>query len=180
MCHLHGGFLLTKVTKQVRARGGGAEATPEKDATGSPESSPASSGKVQYGLSKFFGSASQKKEAQPVPLHLQLQPYKRQRLGRFQEDAIREKNEALRQQAEFEASQATNEPELIEAAQKRQKYGIRKDALKNILSKEGHWEILSNLWLRRISKARTNISSARGNEPQELAERFHSQTSSQK
>ena len=205
MCHLHGGFLLTKVTKQVRARGGGAEATPEKDATGSPESSPASSGKVQYGLSKFFGSASQKKEAQPVPLHLQLQPYKRQRLGRFQEDAIREKNEALRQQAEFEASQATNEPELIEAAQKRQrlmarepskspkaspqstnrkrpgsctkraeisaatklkycqemkavkdtfsslqdfwaaqveKYGIRKDALKNILSKEGHWEKL--------------------------------------
>ena len=205
MCYLHGGFLLTKVTQQVRARGGGAEATPEKGATGSPESSPASSGKVQYGLSKFFGSASQKKEAQPVPLHLQLQPYKRQRLGRFQEDAIREKNEALRQQAEFEASQATNEPELIEAAKKRQrlmvrepskspkaspqstnrkkpgsctkraeisaatklrycqemkavkdtfsslqdfwaaqveKYGIRKDALKNILSKEGHWEKL--------------------------------------
>ena len=83
MCHLHGGFLLTKVTKQVRARGGGAEATPEKDATGSPESSPASSGKVQYGLSKFFGSASQKKEAQPVPLHLQLQPYKVRGLADF-------------------------------------------------------------------------------------------------
>ena len=205
MCYLHGGFLLTKVIQQVRARGGGAEATPEKDATGSPESSPASSGKVQYGLGKFFGSAKEKKEAQPVPLHLQLQPYKRQRLGRFQEDALREKNEALRQQAEFEASQATNEPELIEAAQKRkrlmtrepdkspkaspqstnrkkpgsynkrvevsagiklkycqemkaakdsfsslqdfwaaqvEKYGIRKDALKNILSEEEHWKVL--------------------------------------
>ena len=125
MCYIHGGFLLTKVTQQVRARGGGAEATPEKGATGSPESSPASSGKVQYGLGKFFGSASQKKEAQPVPLHLQLQPYKRQRLGRFQEDAIREKNEALGQQAEFEASQATNETELIQAAQKRQRLMAR-------------------------------------------------------
>ena len=125
MGYLHGGFLLTKVTQQVRARGGGAEATPEKHATGSPESSPASSGKVQYGLGKFFGSASQKKEAQPVPLHMQLQPFKRQRLGRFQEDALREKNEALRQQAEFEASQATNEPELIEAAKKRKRMMTR-------------------------------------------------------
>ena len=143
-----------------------------------------------------------------MPLHLQFQPFKRQRLGRFQEDALREKNEALRQRAEFEASQATSEPELIEAAQKRkrmmtrepskspkaspqstnrknqahtikgykrvevsaatklkycqgmkaakdsfsclqdfwaaqvEKYGIRKDALKNILSKEWHWKDL--------------------------------------
>ena len=79
MGYLHVGFLLTKVTQQVRARGGGAEATPKNDATGSPESSPPSSGKVQYGMNKFFGSASQKKEAQPVPLHLQAQPFKRKR-----------------------------------------------------------------------------------------------------
>ena len=91
MGYLHVGFLLTKVTQQARARGGGAEATPEKDATGSPESSPPSSGKVQYGLNKFFGSAGQKKEAQPVPLHLQPQPFKRQRLSRFQQDALQER-----------------------------------------------------------------------------------------
>ena len=88
--------LLTEVAQQVRARGGGAESTPQKDATGSPESSPPRSGKVQYGLSKFFGSASQKKEAGAVPLHLQVQPYKRQRLSRFQQDALRERNEAIR------------------------------------------------------------------------------------
>ena len=119
MGYLHGGFLLTKVIQQVRARGGGAEATPEKDATGSPESSPPSSGKVQYGINKFFGSASQKKEAQPVPLHLQAQPFKRQRLSRFQQDALQERNDALRKHAELEAELATTEPELVEVAQKR-------------------------------------------------------------
>ena len=111
--------MLTKVAQQVRARGGGAEATPEKDATCSPESSPPSSGKVQYGLSKFFGSASQKEEAKPVSLHLQPQPFKRQRLSRFQQDAIRERDEAITHQAELQASLATTEPQLIDAAQKR-------------------------------------------------------------
>jgi hypothetical protein len=119
MGYLHVGFLLTKVTQQARARGGGAEATPEKDATGSPESSPPSSGKVQYGLNKFFGSAGQKKEAQPVPLHLQPQPFKRQRLSRFQQDALQERNDALRKHAELEAEVATTENELVEVAQKR-------------------------------------------------------------
>ena len=119
MGYLHVGFLLTKVIQQARARGGGAEATPEKDATGSPESSPPSSGKVQYGINKFFGSASQKKEAQPVPLHLQAQPFKRQRPSRFQQDALQERNDALRKHAELEAELATTETELVEVAEKR-------------------------------------------------------------
>ena len=122
MGYLHGGFLLTKVTQQVRAKDGGAEATPQKDASGSPESSPPSSGgKVQYGLSKFFGTAGQKKEAEPVPVHLQAQPYKRQRLSRFQQDALRERDEAIREKAEIEAELATTEPQLIEAANKKRR-----------------------------------------------------------
>ena len=121
MGYLHVGFLLTKVIQQARARGGGAEATPEKDATGSPESSPPSSGKVQYGINKFFGSANQKKEAQPVPLHLQAQPFKRQRLSRFQQDALQERNDALRKHAELEAELATTETELVEVAEKKRK-----------------------------------------------------------
>ena len=121
MGYLHVGFLLTKVTQQARARGGGAEATPEKDATGSPESSPPSSGKVQYGMHKFFGSARQKTEAQPVPLHLQPQPFKRQRLSRFQQDALQERNDALRKHAELEAELATTEAALVEVAEKKRK-----------------------------------------------------------
>ena len=72
-------------------------------------------------MSKFFGSASQKKEAGAVPLHLQVQPYKRQRLSRFQQDALRERNEAIRdreterERAEIEAELATTELQLIEA-----------------------------------------------------------------
>ena len=53
----------TKVKKQLRARGGGAESTPQKD-SGSPQSSPPSSERVQSGLGKFFGTGSQKRGAE--------------------------------------------------------------------------------------------------------------------
>ena len=107
----------TKVKKQLRARGGGAESTPQKGSTGSPESSPPSSGRVQSGLGKFFGSGSQKRGAEK-PVSEELVPQKRQRLSRFQQDAMRERNELLRENAELKAQKAERDEELIEIAKK--------------------------------------------------------------
>ena len=86
----------TKVKKQLRARGGGAESTPQKGSTGSPESSPPSSGRVQSGLGKFFGPGSQKRGAEK-PVSEELVSQKRQRLSRYQQDAMRERNDLLRE-----------------------------------------------------------------------------------
>ena len=107
----------TKVKKQLRARGGGAESTPQKGSTGSPESSPPSSGRLQSGLGKFFGSGSQKRGAEK-PVSEELVPQKRQRLSRFQQDAMRERNELLRENAELKAQKAERDSELIEIAKK--------------------------------------------------------------
>jgi hypothetical protein len=49
-----------KVKKQLRARGGGAESTPQKGSTGSPESSTPSSGRVQSGLGKFLAQEARR------------------------------------------------------------------------------------------------------------------------
>ena len=107
-----------KEKKQIRAIGGGFESTPEKKSTGSPESSPPSSGKVQYSLKKFFGSASSggnKREEPEKPVSVEVIPYKRRRLSRFQLDAQRERDEAIQAKAEMEASLANDEKELIQA-----------------------------------------------------------------
>ena len=90
--------------KQLRARGGGAESTPQKG-SGSPQSSPPSSERVQSGLGKFFGTGSQKRGAEK-PVSEELVPQKRQRLSRFQQDAMRERNELLRENAELKAQKA--------------------------------------------------------------------------
>ena len=45
--------------KQLRARGGGAESTPQKD-SGSPQSSPPSSERVQSGLGKFLAQEARR------------------------------------------------------------------------------------------------------------------------
>ena len=103
--------------KQLRVRGGGAESTPQKDSTGSPQSSPPSSERVQSGLGKFFGSGSQKRGAEK-PVSESLQPQKRQRLSRFQQDAMRERNELLIENAELKAQKAERDAELIEIAKK--------------------------------------------------------------
>ena len=102
--------------KQLRARGGGAESTPQKD-SGSPQSSPPSSERVQSGLGKFFGTGSQKRGAEK-PVSEELVPQKRQRLSRFQQDAMRERNELLRENAELKAQKAERDAELIEIAKK--------------------------------------------------------------
>ena len=111
--------------KQLRARGGGAESTPQKGSTGSPESSPPSSGRVQSGLGKFFGTGSQKRGAEK-PVSEELVPQKRQRLSRFQQDAMRERNELLRENAELKAQKAERDAEPIEIAKKTAKL-VRKE-----------------------------------------------------
>ena len=103
--------------KQLRATGGGAESTPQKDSTGSPESSRPSSGRMQSGPGKFFGTGSQKRGAEK-PVSEELVPQKRQRLSRFQQDDIRERNELLRENAELKAQKAEKDAELIEIAKK--------------------------------------------------------------
>ena len=62
--------------KQLRARGGGAESTPQKD-SGSPQSSPPSSERVQPGLGKFFGTGSQNKRGAEKPVSEELVPQKK-------------------------------------------------------------------------------------------------------
>ena len=123
-------FVEARAQQQIRLRGGGAEEaepeTPGSTASG-PASGPASASakkQKQMGLQYFFSSPEEKKAAKPVR-SLALSPYKRRRLSRWQQDALAERDEALRQLAEAEAKQAASEEELAAAAAKLRKKGGR-------------------------------------------------------
>ena len=126
-------FVEARAQQQIRLRGGGAEEaepeTPGSTASGpasGPASAPASASakkQKQMGLQYFFSSPEEKK-AKPVR-SLALSPYKRRRLSRWQQDALAERDEALRQLAEAEAKQAASEEELASAAAKLRKKGGR-------------------------------------------------------
>ena len=104
--------------RQLRVQGGGAEESPAPQ--GSPEPStqrsPASSEKVQSSLSKFFGSTPEQQLSQPTPPSFTKNITKRQRLSRFAQDALREREEHLRRIAELEAEKAETNEELEEVA----------------------------------------------------------------
>ncbi|CAK9011826.1 unnamed protein product [Durusdinium trenchii] len=104
--------------RQLRVQGGGAEDSPAPQ--GSPEPSaqrsPPSSEKVQSSLSKFFGSTPEQQLSQPTPPSFTKNITKRQRLSRFAEDALREREEHLRRIAELEAEKAETNEALEEVA----------------------------------------------------------------
>eukprot|EP00438_Fugacium_kawagutii_P023501 Skav201510 [mRNA] locus=scaffold1154:403000:409629:+ [translate_table: standard] len=140
-----------KARCQIRARGGGAEPSPERSpsprrspssfhnqasplssppprrstgydqsptAQSSPSASscgqpsPASSGRVQTGIGRFFNSP---KAYHAVKLDIS-QPFKKPKLSKFTEDAINEKNEWILKHAQLEAQIAANKQDRIEIA----------------------------------------------------------------
>ena len=82
----------------------------------SSQLSPPSSGKVQYGLGKFFGSSAEKESAKPVTRQW-TEPYKKRKLSKFAADALKERNEWAEMAAKLAAEQAEDEEALVAAAE---------------------------------------------------------------
>ena len=123
-------FFCCEACKQRRLVGGGLESPPGKDSTPNAKgalASPPSSEKKQFSMHNFFGSAEAKQAAQPVIRNFLEEASKRQRLSKWQQDCMAERDAALEKLVQLEAEKAENDEEAMKAALKRRRL-VRADS----------------------------------------------------
>ena len=100
---------------------GGGPATPEKKEEEAQATTPTPK-KVQFGLSKFFGTPEEKKSAQPALSPSSISSsYKKRKKSQYELDWEAERAVLAQELAEAKADKASSDTELVEAATKRRK-----------------------------------------------------------